>query len=473
MRALAAVALAGNGLPGSRASRREGHRMRTGRARARGSVPCWRGWPALLLAVSLHVFASAADIPAQPASLIASPEAGWPQFRGPRRDGISDERGLLQAWPEGGPKLLWSAAGTGRGFSSPIIAGGRIHVTGDFGEETHVLAYDRQGKLLWRVRNGDAWLNQYQGARASVTYSGGRLYHQNAHGRLVCLEAASGRELWSINVLERFRGENITWGLSECVLVDERAVYVTAGGRDALVVALDKRSGDVLWQSESLAGPEGAAAENAGYAAPIMIQFAGRRLMIGFSARHLFCINMDTGQLQWTKPRPTSYSVLAMSPVLVGNAVFASAPFGPAGALHRLVAPARPDQTLGVEDVWTTDLDPAQGGVVYVGGRLFGSYYRPRGGWAAIDAGTGKVLHVDPDMVKGAALYADNRLYVLSEDGWMQLLQPGEAEFNFKGRFRVPTTRGRDAWAHPVIYEGRLYLRYHDNMYCYDIRAES
>src|SRR5688500_15048285 len=112
------------------------------------------------------------------AALIASTEKGWPQFRGPRRDGISDERGLLQAWPEAGPKLLWTAKEIGRGFSSPIIAGGRIYVTGDFDEDLYVLAFDLQGNLLWRVKNGASWLNQYKGARSSVTYSDGRIYHE-------------------------------------------------------------------------------------------------------------------------------------------------------------------------------------------------------------------------------------------------------------------------------------------------------
>ncbi|MBM3855298.1 MAG: hypothetical protein FJ399_19440, partial [Verrucomicrobia bacterium] len=133
--------------------------------------------------------------------LIASPEAGWPQFRGPRRDGISDERGLLPSWPEGGPRRIWSAAGLGRGFSSPTIAGGRLFITGEFGEELRVLALDLDGRLLWRARNGSAWLNQYPGARAAVTVVAGRLYHENAHGRVACLEAATGRELWAVDLL--------------------------------------------------------------------------------------------------------------------------------------------------------------------------------------------------------------------------------------------------------------------------------
>lgn len=434
------------------------------------------GFAALMFADAGLAPAAAAELrPAtNSAVLIASPEAGWPQFRGPRRDGVSDERGLLQAWPEGGPTRLWTATGAGRGYSSPIIAGGRLYVTGDFGEDLYILAYDLQGKPLWKTKNGSAWLNQYQGARSSVTYSAGRLYHQNAHGRIVCLDAADGRELWAVNTLERFRGENITWGLSECLLVDDRAVYAAAGGRDALLVALDKRTGEVLWRSEPLLDAEkNGAPETPGYAAPIMVRFAGRRLLIGASSRHLYCADADTGQLQWTRPRPTSYSVLAMSPVLVGDAVFMTAPFGPPGTLYRLVAPTTPSGKVGVEPTWTTKLDTAQGGVVHVSGRLYGSYYPRRGGWAALDAASGEVLYESPDTVKGAAMYADNRLYALCEDGWMLLLEPTATKFEERGRFRLANLRDRNAWAHPVILEGRMYLRYQDELFCFDIRANA
>ncbi len=367
----------------------------------------------------------------------------------------------------------WSATGAGKGFSSPIIAGGRIFVTGDFGADTFVVAYDLAGKPLWRAKNGEAWLNQYQGARASVTVSAGRVYHENAHGRVLCLDAATGRELWAVNLLERFRGENITWGLSECLLVDERAVYACAGGREALVVALDKTSGEVLWKSAPiLEGGETGAAETATYAAPIFVRFAGKRLLIGCSARRLYCLDAATGEMQWTRPRPTSYSVLAMSPVLAGDGVFMTAPLGPPGQIYRLSTPTSPGGKIGVDDGWMTKLDTAQGGVVYADGRLYGAYYPKRGGWAALDAATGQVLYEAMDMLKGTSIYADGRLYALLEDGWVQLLEPTAEKFEVRGRFRLATARDRDAWAHPVVHDGRLYLRYQDTVRCYDIRAE-
>jgi len=421
-----------------------------------------------LTAFALGATGLAADVGP---SLIASAEPGWPQFRGPRRDGVSPESGLLQAWPEGGPQERWAVRDIGRGFSAPVIAGGRILVTGDFADEVRVLAYDLEGKPLWQTPNGRAWTGEYPGARASAAVSDGAVYHENAHGRVVCLDAATGRERWAVDLLARYGGANITWGLSECVVVDERAVYATAGGSAAFLVALDKRTGTELWRSGPLPDPANdQAADRAGYASPILLRFAGRRLLVGCSLRHLYGVDADTGAFQWVTPRPTTYSVQAMMPVLVNDGVFVAAPYGRPGTFYRLVAPRTPHAPVGVEEVWSVKIDACQGGMVAAQGRLYGAHYTPRKGWAAIEATSGRILFETAEPVKGAALFADDRLYALSEDGWMRLLAAGETQFQVKGAFRLAEARARDAWAHPVVYDGRLYLRYHDTLRCYVVR---
>lgn len=422
----------------------------------------------LVLAVSPAVLATAAPAAAR---LVPATEEGWPQFRGPRRDGICDEKGLLASWPAMGPRLLWTATNLGRGFSAPIISQGRLFITGDVGAELHLFALDLQGRPVWRATNGAAWRDPHPGARSSVAVSAGRIYHENAHGRLACLDAATGGEVWSVNLLESFGGQNITWGLSECVQVDENSVYATAGGREASMVAFDKKTGAVRWQSEPLFKDDGTA-ESAGYASPILVEFAGRRLLIGCSLRHLICVDAASGKLQWKRPMPTTYSVLAMMPVLVGDAVFATAPHGKGGRLWQLLAPAQAGGTLDVKEIWSTKLDALQGGVVLHEGRLFGAHYSGRKGWAALDAKTGETLFEEASFVKGAVLVADGHLYALCEDGWMLLLRPGEKAFDLRGRFRLADAGARDAWAHPVIHQGRLYLRYHEALSCYDVQGK-
>ena len=412
-------------------------------------------------AVALGVFPPNRVAGAPKEGLIASPERGWPQWRGPRRDGVSEEKGLLPAWPAEGPRLLWKAEGIGNGWSCPIIAGDRLFVTGEIGEDLAITAFDLKGRQLWQVKNGGAWKGQYPGARACCAYSQGRLYHMNAHGRVACLDARTGAEVWAVNILERFEGKNITWGLSECLLVDGRRVIVTPGGAKAAMAALDTRTGETVWATPPVEGDDPA------YASPILFRWGGRRILAGCSSRHGLGVDADTGKLLWTVPLETQYRANVASPVYADGGVFFCAPDGPAGARYRL----SPDGT-GVEPLWRTTLDSLTGGVLVVGGFLYGSEHRRTQSWRCVDWATGETRYSLKGLTKGAATYADGRLYCLAEDGTVALLQPDPAGFQTAGRFSLVTAKGRDAWAHPVILAGRLYLRYHGTLWCFDVRQQ-
>lgn len=424
--------------------------------------------------------ASAASPPAPAARLIASPEPGWPQWRGPRRDGICDETGLLPQWPPDGPPRLWQTGNLGRGYSAPIIAGGRIYLTGDVGEELHIYALDLEGRRVWQAKNGRAWRTPYPGARASCTYQDGRLYHLNAHGRVICLDAASGRELWAVELFERFGGRNITWALSENLLVDGGRVFVTAGGSQALMVALDVRTGETAWQSaplrlgasnpprhERVADSSGEV-DSASYASPILLERAGRRMLVNCSLRHVFGVDADTGAVLWSRPLRTRFSVIAMTPVLVGDGVFVTAPDTDDGGYFQFHEDGGEPYA---ERVWSSRPDTCHGGVVHVNGALYGSWYRRDKGWFCADARTGEIRYQTGELAMGSVLYADGRLYCLSQEGEMALLEPTSEGFQFRGRFRLAPERTSDAWAHPVIHHRRLYLRFHETLHCFDLRA--
>lgn len=425
----------------------------------------------LSLTATLGLFNSAAQSAEPVARLVAGTESGWPQFRGPKRDGISTETGLLKAWPESGPAVLWTATNLGNGFSSPVFSRDRIFISGDVGEELHLFALDLTGRLVWTATNGASWKNPYPGARATAAFHSGRVYLQNAHGRVAAYDASSGREFWAVGLLETFGGKNITWGLSECLLVDDKAVYTVAGGSNALVVALDKGTGKTLWKSAPLidAGPE-QSVDNASYVSPILVEYAGKRLLIGCSLRNLFCADAADGRLLWTKRIPTTYNVLAMMPAFTGDGVFMTAPHGPPGRFYRFTPPTKPGGDPGVEEAWTSKLETCQASLVHVDGKLYGSFYQGRKGWAAVDAKTGETIFTEPDFVKGAVLWADGRIYAYSEDGWLRLLQPTADKFEVKGQLRFAEARN-DAWAHPVILDGRLYVRYHGKLVCFDVKA--
>ncbi len=416
----------------------------------------------LLLAV-LGVLLAPTVLVAQEVSdgLVASPEPDWPQWRGPRRDGISDEKGLLPSWPAAGPALLWRTDGLGTGWSAPIIVGGRLYITGDVGNDLVIFALDLDGKVQWRTNNGRSWRTPYPGARACCAYSEGRLYHLNAHGRLACLDAGTGKELWTVDILERFGGRNITWAVSECLLVDGPRLIVTPGGTKALMAALDKRTGATIWTTEPLA------TDCTSHSSPILFRYAGRRLIANCSSAHGFGVDADTGKLLWTIPLNNPHGVNVATPIYGSGSLFFVTPYAERGRLYRLRSDAR---DIRAEHMWTSPIDTVTGCGVLLNGALFASGYRDVKSWLVIDWQTGQTKCELKDLTTGAAIYADGRLYILDEEGTAALLKPERNSLEIVSRFRLTAARAHDAWAHPVLLHGRLYLRYHDTLWCYDVK---
>lgn len=396
---------------------------------------------------------------AQDDGLIPSPEPGWPQWRGPRRDGVSEEKGLLAEWPEKGPPLLWKAESLGRGWSSPVVTGGRIYLTGDVGADLVVYAFSLDGKLLWKATNGRAWKGEYPGARACLAFSEGRLYHLNAHARLACLEAASGKELWALEVFERFEARSITWAASECLLVDGPRVIVTPGGRKGLMAALDKTTGKAVWVTEPLSG------DFATYASPILFRQGKRRILVNCSAAHMFGVDADSGKLLWKVPMKTPYDVNASTPVFGAGQVHYATPYIQA-ACYRLL-----DEGARVEHLWPTPFDTCSGSWILKDGVLYGGGYSKFKTWIAADWRTGEKRADLRELRSGSAVWADGRLYCQGEDGRAALVTPLAEGFKIVGQVRLTNDRVNDAWAHPVLLDGRLYLRYHDTLWCFEVRG--
>jgi len=264
------------------------------------------------------------------------------------------------------------------------------------------------------------------------------------------------------DVLEKFRARNITWAISECLLVDGPRLIVTPGGEKALMAALDKTSGRTIWSTEPLGG------DRATHSSPILLRHAGRRLLANCSSRHGFGVDADTGKLQWTVPLENQYGVNVATPIYGADSIFyVTAYFY--GACYRLRAGAK---AVEAERLWTTSLDTVTGSGVLVDGALYASGYRKSKSWFCLDWKTGQVRCEQKGLTTGAAIWADGRLYCLAEDGRVALLRPTADALEITGQFRLVPDRKSDAWAHPVLLHGRLYLRYHDALWCYDVRAE-
>ncbi|MBN2270617.1 MAG: PQQ-binding-like beta-propeller repeat protein [Sedimentisphaerales bacterium] len=393
--------------------------------------------------------------------LMASPEPGWPQWRGPRRDGISDEKGLLQSWPQGGPELLWKVDGLGKGWASPIIIGKRLYVTGDVGDDLIVFAFDRSGNEQWRAKNGPAWKGSFPGARACCAFSEGRVYNMNAHGRVACIDAASGDEVWAVNVLERFDGKNITWAMSECLLVDGSRVIVTPGGAKALMAALDKRNGRTVWTTQPLGD------DVTSHCSPILFRYGGHRVIANCSSAHGFAVDAHTGKLLCMVPLKNRFGTNISTPIYDSGRIFYVTPYAEHGRAYQLLADGR---GIAAEHLWTNmSLDTVTGSGVLVDGILFSAGYKELKWWFAVDWQTGKTKYELKEFTTGAPIYADKRLYILDEQANVALLEITPNSLEIKGRFILTEKRVNDAWAHPVLLDGRLYLRYHGTLFCYDV----
>lgn len=401
----------------------------------------------------------------EPDGPLASSEPGWPQWRGPRRDGVSDEKGLLPAWPEGGPKLLWKTGELGKGWSSPIVAGPDrgIYISGELGGDLVVFALSAEGKLRWKTTHGKAWTGDYPGARATCAYRDGRLFLVNAHGRVACFDPATGKELWAVDILERFGGRNIEWAISEGLLVDGDRVIVTPGGRKAFMAALDVRTGATVWSGDPLPDAD---VERTGYASPLLVRVGGRRMLVSLALRCMAGVDADDGKLLWTFAKRTPYDASGATPVYTESGFFYTLPFKSAGA--SLVKVSAAGGILKAERRWDHPLDNCNGGAVALRGMIYGSGHDSKA-WACIDAATGEEKARWTGAAKGSLIAADDRLYLLSETGDVVLAKPHPNAFEVTGRFKLIDQRRNDVWAHPVLLDGRLYLRTHDTLYCYSV----
>ncbi|MCL4201935.1 MAG: PQQ-binding-like beta-propeller repeat protein [Pirellulaceae bacterium] len=391
-------------------------------------------------------------------ALVRSAAPDWPQWRGPHRDGTSAETGLLPSWPDDGPKLLWKVSGIGQGYSSPIVVADRVYITGDLDKELAINAFTLDGQPSWKTSNGAPWKNSYPGARSSCTYDDGKLYHMNAHGRLTCLDAATGQEVWAVNVLERYEAKNIMWGISESVVVHGDRVFATPAGSKGLMAAHDKRTGAPIWATPALDG------EQASYSSPILIDTGRRKLLVNGGLKYVFGVDAEDGALVWQLPQVDPNNTVNTTPVLAGRRLLLTNSSRGFGAVFGVQL-----DDDSASRVWTRELTISHGGTVCVDGQVYGASSRGElRGWAAIDPATGKATLVS-DAPGGSMIYADGRFYCLTATGQMMLQELTDAGFRTVGTFRL--AEGRDVWAHPVLCQGRLFLRFGDTLYCYAVRG--
>ena len=402
------------------------------------------------------------------AAPFAAADAPWPCFHGPNRDNRSTETGLLARWPEGGPKRLWAAGGIGVGYSSVAIAGGRLYTAGTIDGTTFVTALDLDGRRVWQKPNGRSWKAGprqrhavgYGGARGTPTHDEGRVYHLGDGGRLTAFDAATGREAWALDLLDRFDAETPEYGYTESVLIIGNRLFCCPGGTKGHVVCLRKSDGQTVWANPDIKG-------TVAFSSLVPAEVAGVRQILGMSSSHLFGVDPETGTLLWSIEHRNFRDNNVTDPIPHGDGVFASSGYGKGSLLVRLQRDG--DAGLRAETVWSSDLmDNHHGGVVRVGDYVYGAGHEAKG-WFCLELATGKPAWRAPG--KGALTFADGMLYCLDEKGTMTLVKATPDAYEAVSTFRVPKAGEGLYWAHPVVCGGRLYVRHADRLFAHAITA--
>jgi outer membrane protein assembly factor BamB len=390
----------------------------------------------------------------------------WPQWRGPNRDGISAETGLLAQWPTDGPPLVWQAKDIGDGYSTPSVVGNRLYLISNEGaDDEYVQALSTaDARQVWRRRIGKVGPNkgpQYPGSRSTPTVDGPLLYALGSDGDLACLETETGLVRWAKNLVSDFGGQMGKWAYAESPLVDADVVVCTPGGTEATLVALDKKTGEVVWKA---AVPEG---DEAAYASIIVVNSGGVKQYVQFLAKGLVGVEAKTGRFLWRYDRTAEGSPANIPTPVAHDALVYSAAGRSGGGLVNLTVDG---EAVKAAEVYFEPKAPKSiGGAVRVGNYLYGTN---SGGLMCVEFATGDIKWQDRSVGAGSVCVADGRLYVHGEKGDVALVEVTPEAYREKGRFALPDQpdRGRSqAWAYPVVSAGKLYIRDLGVLWCYDV----
>jgi outer membrane protein assembly factor BamB len=408
----------------------------------------------------------------------AATAADWPGFRGPNRDGICTETGLLQQWPKDGPPKLWTAKNLGLGYGTPSVAGGKIFGLGTRNDKDGVWAIkEADGSELWFTPFDDPRpTNQNNGPSSTPTVAGGKVYALSSNGKLVCLDAAGGKKVWGVDYVGDYGGRVQTWGYTESPLVDGDKVIGAPGSAKATVVAWNKDTGKEIWRTEVKGGAGG----GGGYSSPIKAtvgEIPMYVVLLGQSGG-LVGLHADTGKLLW------QYTATALggtaqipTPIVKGDRVWLSTGYRGGSALLQLIPEGKDKVTVKELTTYKEALKNHHGGMVLVGDYIYFGNGQSAGMPVCVDFRTGEIKwgpEKYPAGAQGSAavLYADNRLYFRFQNGLLVLIDPSPEGLKVVSSFKLPEPSGRESWPYPVIANGRLYVRDQEKLHCFNVRAD-
>ena len=384
------------------------------------------------------------------------------QWRGPARDGKYPQTNLLKKWPEGGPELLWSFEGLGEGHGSVSIANNKLFVLGMPDTIGVIYSFDLAGNLLWQKDYGEEWHANYTGTRSSPTIINDLLYFVSGQGVAYCMDTEQGNIKWSIDMFKEFDGQKTKWGIAESPLLDGDKIILTPGGKENNVVALNRFTGEMIWTSEGNS-------EQSAYCSPILAEHNNTRLIVTMTSNSILGIDADNGQTYWKIEHRQRNKINANSPVYYEGRIYCASEKADTLHGHVMIQLSEDGKTAEVEwrnEKWFNLI----GGIVLHEGNLYSSSSNKRE-WFSIDGATGNLNYVSDQIFGGVIIFSDGLFFTYGYDGVMALVSANENECNKISSFKVE--RGtKQHWAHPVIHEGRLYIRHGNALMCYDIAAK-
>jgi len=379
------------------------------------------------------------------------------QWRGPNRSGVYNETGLLKTWPPSGPELLWEFDGLGNGYGSPVITKKNIFINGEIDTISYLFALDLSGKYLWKSKIGTEWMQSYPGSRSTPTVVNDLIYVTAGLGQVACIEAQSGKERWSVNIMTDFHGPVPRFGFSESLLVDGNTVYCSAGSADTNVVALDRFTGKIIWISKG-------AGEMTAYCSPMLIRLPQRNILVTFSKTTLLGIDTKDGKLLWSyKQEGQDIDCQVNTPIYENGLIYSVAGNGN-GAFRLKLS----DDGTQITEIWKNGrCDNLMGGFIKIYDHIYTSGYEKRQ-YYTVETTEGIIV----DSVKfdrGNIIYADGMLYLYNEKGQVGLFKPDGPKMEQVSSFKV--TKGTKAhFSHPVICNGIMYIRHGKSLLAYKIK---
>ncbi len=389
------------------------------------------------------------------------------EWRGENRTGIYPDKNLLKSWPESGPKLILELKNIGNGYSSAVVSHDKIYVTGRKDSMDVLSSYNQDGTKNWEIAYGRAWNRTFPETRCTPTIENNRIYVVSGMGEISCIDASSGKRIWEIDANTKYKGEPHKWGIAESLAVSEKAVFYVAGGEETSVIALDKNSGELIWKTKSMGGSRA-------YASSVIIEKAGLRLLLAQTANDLLAVNIENGEIVWSfnlmkyHTGETGKGGNTNTPLFYNDEIFVTSGYDHPAIMLSLAAGGR-----SVSVKWINpDFDDHLGGMVRVGNYIFGSNWinNSNGNWICADWKTGKTMYETKWFNKGPIISADGMLYCQEEkSGNLALVKPNPERFEVVSSFKIGKGTG-PYWAHPAIYDGKLFVRHGENLMVYNLK---